>query len=271
MYPVRPGAGAMPLEEILNDMYAATGLPLIDGPPKPQRPPADWSRDPDFPNAVARGAKLRKTLAPFAPRPLLDMLVLGRIMGTYPDPRQSAGQSSTTSRAAERMGLHASAVPDSRPHTSKTQAELELLRKNHPELVAAEAHLDEESKPQGWLDWLFDTGRESGLLAYSNTSDPNAPLLIKPQHSVKGPEGYYDVIPAPRSRVYPSIPGYELELIEHNHPFPTWSFRWHNAHDPLPSPADQDIAYKNPSAFSVIRRAGDKINPNVYYGPRARY
>lgn len=83
----RPRHGAMSLEEILNGTNGAAGMPLAEVPEKPQRPGPDWSRDPDFPNAVARGAKLRKTLAPFVPRPLLDMLVLGRIMGTYPDPR----------------------------------------------------------------------------------------------------------------------------------------------------------------------------------------
>src|ERR1043166_7074638 len=93
------GQGAMSLEEILNIMYSAAGLPLIDVPPKPQRPRPDWSRDPDFPNAVARGAKLRKTLAPFVPRPLLDQLVLRRIMGTYPDPREHPAQSRAGSRS----------------------------------------------------------------------------------------------------------------------------------------------------------------------------
>src|SRR5215467_13156425 len=106
--------GGMSPEEILNLMYSAAGLPLIDVPPKPRRPRMDMSGDPDFSNAVARGAKLRKTLAPFVPRPLLDMLVLGRIMGTYPDPRQSTEQSSAAGHARDPMGLHASDVPDGR-------------------------------------------------------------------------------------------------------------------------------------------------------------
>ena len=84
----RPGQGAMPLEGVTG-LYDAAGLPLIEVPPKPQRPRMDISRDPGFPNRVAQGAELRKKLAPFVARPLLDMLVLGRIFGTYPDPRQA--------------------------------------------------------------------------------------------------------------------------------------------------------------------------------------
>ena len=230
--------GGMSREEILNLMYSAAGLPLIEVPPKTSQPRMDVSHDPAFPDRVAKGAKLRKTLAPFVPSPLLDMLVLGRIMGWYPDPRDPSSQFHGPSVVEGLLGgnpplsrdvppapisprdgmknptvLKAETTGDLRPANEGTEftttppAWYPAFRDANPDYRVHQFMAEQNSAPAdnfwGWWhggdEWSLQTWRDRKTGALDYTLA----------------QGHGN-----RTDAYASRPGYDLLITEHWHPFP---------------------------------------------------
>lgn len=178
------------------------------------------------------------------------------------------GAESTGIDSSTILGLSAAASAVSKEgggYTDSAPAELALLRRSHPELVAAEARLDNMSRPVTLWEKFWGIGREAGFLAYASNSDPQAALVIDYIYSIMNPTtGYYDYIPAPETGVFPEKLGYTLVVVEHSHPFPacfSTSCLRPGGHAPWPSRGDRVLAATNPGAFFVVNRPG----PSDYY------
>jgi len=250
-------------EGILNLMSSAAGLPLIEAPPKPPRPRMDMGRDPDFPNRVAKGAKLRKTLAPFVPSPLLDMLVLGRIMGWYPDPSDPSSQmdgrdvvegllggSGPLRRDIPPAPASNASVPPVSESTPKFENPGPIFDNIEASALDAHGYSDPISKKLNTeFRWDYYYDNRTGKIGYT---DP-VPNGVPGGRGGRGPSAppTSNGIPIDRSTVTPLGPG-------HNHgDYSVMDAKGNIVRSPRPVPVQDDFSRGDPSDMKTMQEGPD--------------